>query len=119
VKAQVFDDESWGEGCGVSPHRGRTCLIPFGGAVGLEAAERGQIVLVAFEDDATSAAAARVITVGKGVTRFCTDASCQVPDAYLPYTAGSSARTVTFYVLLKTLAGKLLASSSPMSYRVL
>lgn len=119
VKASVLDDESWGPGCGVSPHRGKACQIPFDGLANLQSSDAGQIALEAYEDGASLPAAVRLIAAKKGLNRFCTDASCAVNDARLVYTASASAKTVTFFVVLRATDGRLLASSYPISFRVL
>lgn len=117
VKASVPDDLEWGPRC-ASHVPGASCLVPFEGVVGLYSSDSGIVLLLAYENGASTPATSRPLEVSEGVTRLCVDPGCPFGGASLPYVPGRNAQQVSFYAELRDAGGRVLARSFPSIYPI-
>lgn len=117
VKASVPDDIEWGPRC-ASHEPGASCLVPFEGVVGLYSGDSGIVLLLAYENGASTPATSRPLEASEGVTRLCVDPGCPFGGAYLPYVPGRNAQQVSFYAELRDAGGRVLARSFPSIYPI-
>lgn len=89
--------------------RGSPCRILFEGSVFLGSAERGRILLHAYENGSDRPAATRVLEPAtKGRNILCSWEQCPYGGAWLDYTPSPDARSVTFVCELQDSSGKTL-----------
>lgn len=117
VKAEVPEDEAWGQACFV-PRAGSACTVPFEGVAYLANRDEGQIALLAFENRSETPAAVRLLPADKGVNRLCFERGCPHGGAWLPYAPGVGAETATFLVELRDMNGAVLARSFPRTFEI-
>ncbi len=117
VKADVIEGEGWGPGCFV-PKPGLACTVPFEGVGYLSSAKSGKIALSAFENEAQTPAAIRLLPAVKGSNKLCVDPGCPHGGAWLPYSPSIGARIVTFFVEIQGPDGAVLARTPGKTFPI-
>lgn len=117
VKAEVPEEEAWGDACFV-PRAGSACKVPFEGVAYLATKDEANIALLAFENKSDTPAAVRLLPAEPGSNRLCFERGCPHGGAWLPYVPSATAETVTFVVELREPGGKVLAKSFPRTFPI-
>lgn len=118
IQWDLMLDESWGEDC-LTMRRGADCGVPFIGIAYLGTADRGKIVLQAFENGLLLPAATRVLEPArKGSNTLCVVENCPFGGARLLYRPSATAEYVSFRVEVQNSLGTPLAFQQSGNYPV-